>query len=272
MPGRTPNFIIVGVFIIILLVGIFYMSCSSRTTELQQALESFEERIRSLAMKNTEKEKEIGSISATISELESQKTNIQKQMDKKDSEINDLITKLNERKAQIESLMSDKQILDTQLKEFKTVDETLASKNSAIEKLQKELDEEKKSNDEKLNQLKQEIDSYKKQINQTQNSQENSLIIPNQRFQPLLSPNETIKTSSLEPQEFLAQLSRIKRESKENVSSSLGSGNNSLANQMILTNNKQLEQLQLSQKESISVLSKNGSAGSSFTYFRHGFT
>ncbi|CAF2409965.1 unnamed protein product [Rotaria sp. Silwood2] len=247
-----------------LLVGIFYTSCSSKTTELQEALASFEERIRTLATKNTEKDKEIESISATIRELENQKTNIRNQMDKKDSEINDLITKLNEKKVQIESLQSDKQSLDVQLTEFKTVNETLASKNAAIEKLQNELDEEKKSNDEQLNRLKQEINNYKNQLNQSQNNEENPLIIPSQRFQPLLSPNETIKTSLLGSQESLAQQDQIKIESKENISSVLGSGNNSLANQTIPTNEKQ--QLQLSQNESVSILPKSGSAGNTSTF------
>jgi hypothetical protein len=48
MPSRTPSFIVVGLVIIMFLLGFFYMSCSSTTTELRQALEEFEERVRSV--------------------------------------------------------------------------------------------------------------------------------------------------------------------------------------------------------------------------------
>ncbi|CAF1313704.1 unnamed protein product [Rotaria sordida] len=261
MAGRTPSFIFVGIVMIVCLVGIFYMSCSSQTNEFQETLASFERRIRTLAEKNLEKEKEIESISGTIRDLENEKTNIQQQIEQKDSEINNLNTKLNERKAQIQNLKYDKQFLDNQLIEFKTINETLASKNIAIEKLQEELDEEKKSHDEQLNRLKQEINNYEKQLSQSQNNQENSIILPNQRFQPLLLPNETIKTSLLVSQEPLAQFNQIKSESKEDIP-------NSLTNQTIPTNEKQQEQLELSRNESVSVLPKNGLVGNSFTIFR----
>jgi hypothetical protein len=48
MSGRTPSFIVVGLVIIMFLLGLFYMSCSSKNTELRLSLEQFEERIRSV--------------------------------------------------------------------------------------------------------------------------------------------------------------------------------------------------------------------------------
>ena len=48
MSGRTPSFIVVGLVIIMFLLGLFYMSCSSKNNELRLSLEQFEERIRSV--------------------------------------------------------------------------------------------------------------------------------------------------------------------------------------------------------------------------------
>ena len=48
MSGRTPSFIVVGLVIIMFLLGLFYMSCSSKNTELRVSLEQFEERYRSV--------------------------------------------------------------------------------------------------------------------------------------------------------------------------------------------------------------------------------
>ena len=50
MSGRTPSFIVVGLVIIMFLLGLFYMSCSSKNTELRLSLEQFEERIRSVTI------------------------------------------------------------------------------------------------------------------------------------------------------------------------------------------------------------------------------
>lgn len=48
MSGRTPSFIVVGLVIIMFLLGLFYMSCSSKNSELRLSLEQYEERIRSV--------------------------------------------------------------------------------------------------------------------------------------------------------------------------------------------------------------------------------
>ena len=48
MSGRTPSFIVVGLVIIMFLLGMFYMSCSSKNNELRVSLEQFEERYRSV--------------------------------------------------------------------------------------------------------------------------------------------------------------------------------------------------------------------------------
>jgi chromosome segregation ATPase len=136
MSGRTPSFIVVGLVIIMFLLGLFYMSCSSKNTELRLSVEQFEERIRSvciifleknkyiyiyihfpfkLTLKNSDSEKKIENINSRKHELEEDKLNIQKQMEKKDSEVNDLNTKLNEKTAELQSLKSDKNVLDEQL-------------------------------------------------------------------------------------------------------------------------------------------------------------
>ncbi|CAF1370355.1 unnamed protein product, partial [Adineta steineri] len=46
MAGRSPSFVVVGLLLIVFLVGFFYMSCSSKSTELRQTLDEFEQRIR----------------------------------------------------------------------------------------------------------------------------------------------------------------------------------------------------------------------------------
>jgi hypothetical protein len=48
MPHRTPSFVIVGLVIIVFLLASFYMSCSSKSTELRQILEDFEDRVRTV--------------------------------------------------------------------------------------------------------------------------------------------------------------------------------------------------------------------------------
>jgi len=154
MSGRTPSFIVVGLVIIMFLLGLFYMSCSSKNTELRLSLEQFEERIRSLTIKNSDSEKKYDNLNSRKRELEEEKLTIQRQMEKKDSEINDLNTKLNEKLAELQSLNSDKKVLDEQLKDYKSLQETLASKNTLIEKLQQQLNDQKQSNNEELNRLK----------------------------------------------------------------------------------------------------------------------
>ncbi len=52
MANRTPSFVLVGLVMITFLVAFFYMSCSSKTTELRQTLDKFEERIRSVKRNN----------------------------------------------------------------------------------------------------------------------------------------------------------------------------------------------------------------------------
>lgn len=49
MTNRTPNFIVIGLLIVIFLLGTYYMSCSSTTAELKRTLEDFEERIRTVS-------------------------------------------------------------------------------------------------------------------------------------------------------------------------------------------------------------------------------
>lgn len=94
-------------------------------------------------------------------ELDEEKLTIQRQMEKKDSEINDLNTKLNEKISELQSLKTDKKVLEEQLvkenekktfvtfrfifqKEMKTLSETIGNKNSLIEKLQQQINEEKR--------------------------------------------------------------------------------------------------------------------------------
>ncbi|CAF5156650.1 unnamed protein product, partial [Rotaria sp. Silwood1] len=93
MSGRTPSFIVVGLVIIMFLLGLFYMSCTSKNTELRMSLEQFEERIRSLTIKNSDSEKKLDNVILRKRELDEEKLTIQRQMEKKDSEINDLNTK-----------------------------------------------------------------------------------------------------------------------------------------------------------------------------------
>ena len=57
MSGRTPSFIVVGLVIIMFLLGLFYMSCSSKNNELRLSLEQFEERIRSVGCSRYHRER-----------------------------------------------------------------------------------------------------------------------------------------------------------------------------------------------------------------------
>ncbi|CAM4865600.1 unnamed protein product [Rotaria socialis] len=197
MSTRTPSFIVVGLVIIMLLLGLFYMSCSSKNNELRLSLEQYEERIRLLTIKNSDVDRKLENMISRKRELEEEKLTIQRQMEKKDSEVNDLNTKLNEKLAEIQSLKTDKNVLDEQLKDYKSVSESLASKNSLIEKLQQQLNDEKQSKSDDFNRLKQEYDSLKNsQSNQSasNNPSLNNFIIPQQRFRPFILNDTTTKS------------------------------------------------------------------------------
>ncbi|UJR20910.1 hypothetical protein I4U23_024019 [Adineta vaga] len=214
MANRTPSFVVVGLLLITLLLGFFYMSCSSKTTDLQRTVDNFESRIRTLMVKNSDKVRELDTIISQKNGIEAEKSNLQKQLDKKDSEINDLNSKLNERLIELRDLKADKQVLDQRLKEYQNASNTLASRNFDINRLKQELDERKKSNDVQLNQLKEEIDSYKNKFNHTK---ERPIEFANQRFRPLLSSNETIQNTSSIFQEPLAKLSNFTNEIKDKI-------------------------------------------------------
>ncbi|CAF1003674.1 unnamed protein product [Rotaria magnacalcarata] len=198
MSARTPSFIVVGLVIIMLLLGLFYMSCSSKNSTLRLSLEQYEERIRLLTIKNNDIDKKLENMISRKRELEEETLTIQRQMEKKDSEVNDLNTKLNEKLAEIQSLKTDKNVLDEQLKDYKSVGESLASKNSLIEKLQQQLSDEKQSKSDDFNRLKQEYDSLKNsQSNQSSsnNPSLNSIIIPQYRFRPFILNGTTTKST-----------------------------------------------------------------------------
>ncbi|CAF0968348.1 unnamed protein product, partial [Didymodactylos carnosus] len=164
MSGRTPSFILVGLIIILLLLGMYYMSCSSKNNELRISLEDFEERVRSLTMKNADYEHKIDTINTRKRDLEEEKVSIQRQTEKKDSEINELNIKLNEKLAELQSIKSDKQVLYNQLKEFKTLSESISSKDTLIEQMKQQLEEHKHTKDNldsELAKLRQEIEQYK---------------------------------------------------------------------------------------------------------------
>ncbi|CAF3516608.1 unnamed protein product [Rotaria socialis] len=193
MTGRTPNFIFAGLFIVTFLLGFFYMSCSSKSNELQRTLEDFEERVRTLTLKNEGKQQEVEANSALIRDLENKNADFRKDVEEKDSELNNLNVQLNEKLVEIQNLASLKNDLDNQLKEAKDAANSVASKESTIEKLQKELDEQKKSNEEQMNNLQETIKNYRNQVNQSQDNQGKSIVVSNRTAdQSLVSSNETI--------------------------------------------------------------------------------
>ncbi|CAF1067043.1 unnamed protein product [Adineta steineri] len=223
MSGRTPSFIVVGLVIIMFLLGIFYMSCSSKNSELRSSVEQFEDRIRSLTLKNSDLDKRIESINSRKHELEEEKLNIQKQMEKKDSEINDLNTKLNEKIADLQSLKTDKNILDEQLKEYKSMNKTLVSKDSLIQQLQQQLYDQKQTGNDAINRLKQEYETLKnsRQSRDTQvpanNEQQNNFANPPERFRPFISNNLTTKSTASLFDNSLNKLNNLTNEVKEKI-------------------------------------------------------
>ncbi|CAF4395942.1 unnamed protein product, partial [Rotaria sp. Silwood2] len=223
MSGRTPSFIVVGLVIIMFLLGLFYMSCSSKNTELRLSLEQFEERIRSLTIKNSDAEKKIENVISRKRELDEEILTIRRQMEKKDSEINDLNTKLNEKSAEIQSLKTDKNVLDEQLKDYRSMSETIVSKNSLIEKLQQQLNDEKQSHNDELNRLKQEQETLKNsqslRNNQlpAQNEQKNTFFIPQQRFRPFIPNNVTTRSILSLFQEPSNKLNNLTQEIKAQI-------------------------------------------------------
>ncbi|CAF1189271.1 unnamed protein product [Adineta steineri] len=223
MSGRTPSFIVVGLVIIMFLLGIFYMSCSSKNSELRSSVEQFEDRIRSLTLKNSDLDKKIESINSRKHELEEEKLNIQKQMEKKDSEINDLNTKLNEKIADLQSLKTDKNILDEQLKEYKSMNKTLVSKDSLIQQLQQQLYDQKQTGNDAINRLKQEYETLKnsRQSRDTQvpsnNEQQNNFANPPERFRPFISNNLTTKITASLFDNSLNKLNNLTNEVKEKI-------------------------------------------------------
>ncbi|CAF1410997.1 unnamed protein product [Adineta steineri] len=223
MSGRTPSFIVVGLVIIMFLLGIFYMSCSSKNSELRSSVEQFEDRIRSLTLKNSDLDKKIESINSRKHELEEEKLNIQKQMEKKDSEINDLNTKLNEKIADLQSLKTDRNVLDEQLKEYKSMNKTLVSKDSLIQQLQQQLYDQKQTGNDAINRLKQEYETLKnsRQSRDTQvpsnNEQQNNFANPPERFRPFISNNLTTKSTASLFDNSLNKLNNLTNEVKEKI-------------------------------------------------------
>ncbi|UJR28618.1 hypothetical protein I4U23_009851 [Adineta vaga] len=224
MSGRTPSFIVVGLVIIMFLLGLFYMSCSSKNTELRLSVEQFEDRIRSLTIKNSDVQKKVEDISSRKRELEEDKMNVQKQMEKKDSEINDLNTKLNEKTVELQSLKSDKNVVDEQLKEYKSIRDTLTEKNTLIEKLQLQLQDLKQSGNDELTRLKQEYDAFKSSrssqnnpILPSNNEQQSTFPIPPGRFPPLLSRNETTRSLSALFENSYNKLNNLTKEVKAEI-------------------------------------------------------
>ncbi|CAF1362161.1 unnamed protein product [Adineta ricciae] len=224
MSGRTPSFIVVGLVIIMFLLGLFYMSCSSKNTELRLSVEQFEDRIRSLTKKNSDADKKVDDMNSRKRELEEEKLNLQKQMEKKDSEINDLNTKLNEKNAEIESLKSDKTVADEQLKELKTVRDTLTEKSSLIEQLQQQLQNLKQSGNDELTRLKQEYETLKSnrpsqdnQVSANISEQSNAFPIPPKRYEPIVLNNQTTRSLSALFQDPLNKLNNLTKEVKADI-------------------------------------------------------
>ncbi|CAF1380700.1 unnamed protein product, partial [Adineta steineri] len=251
MAGRSPSFVVVGLLLIVFLVGFFYMSCSSKSTELRQTLDEFEQRIRMLTLKNSDIEREVQVIKTQKNEADRKMVDTESEMKKKDSKLNDLNTKLNEKLAELQSLKSDKQVVDEQLKELKNEAGPLSSKNLAMNKLQEEYDKQKKSDNELIVRLKQEVEDYRSQFNI---SKEKPIEIPSQRFQPLFQAKEIAKNTSAIFREPLAKLSNITNEIrdkfapvvsniKQKIANIYGNESNSVVNQNIpappLNNNKQ---------------------------------
>jgi hypothetical protein len=96
------------------------------------------------------------------------------------------------------------------------------------------------------------------------NNREGPLQIPNQRFQPLLAPNETAKNTSSLFQEPLAKLSNITNDIKDKVFNKLGIGNNSLFNRNVALQQEQ----QPDQGEHARVPPELGAAGDKESKFR----
>jgi DNA repair exonuclease SbcCD ATPase subunit len=196
MPNRIPSFIVAGLVLTMFLLGFFYMSCSSTTSELRQALGEFEDRVRSLTMKNSDYEKKFETLQTNKRELEEEKLNLQKQLEKKNSELNELSTKFNEKLTKLHNLTSERQILENRLNELKTINDSLTSKNSEIERIQEDFNQEKEYNEQQLNKLRRKVYQLKQRLYQAQNNEQNVPINSNQRFSPLLAANETIPSSS----------------------------------------------------------------------------
>ncbi|CAF1024415.1 unnamed protein product [Adineta ricciae] len=211
MASRAPSFVVVGLVLITFLVGFFYMSCSSRTTELQRTVDDFESRIRTLMLKNSDKDKQLDSLNNKKTALLEEKLSLKKQLEKKDTEISDLNTKLNERLMELRNLKTDKQLLDQRLKEFRNTSNMLAASNFDISRLKQELDEQKKSNKAQMARFEGANDSYK---NRSNPSGGQFLEFANQRFKPLLSANETVKNTSSILQEPLTKISNWTKEIK----------------------------------------------------------
>jgi len=191
MSQRTPNFIVVGLIIIMFVLGFFYMSCSSKTAELRQSLVDFEDRVRSLTLRSSHDEKQIDLLNTTKHELEERQTNLQKQLEQKDTEINELNIKLNEQNAELQSLKTDKHVLEQQIEDLKNASDTLHSKNFAMQKFQESFDEQKSLSEQQVNELKNQIKTYQEQIAQLQNILEKPLLNLVQKSKKLFLLNET---------------------------------------------------------------------------------
>lgn len=191
MPNRSPNFIVVGLVIIMFVLGFFYMSCSTTTSELRRTLVNFEDRVRSLTIKTSDYERQIDLLNTSRQELREQQASLLKQAERKDADINDLNVKINEQNAALQSIKTDKQVLEEQIKALRGASESLQSKNSEMEKSHQNFNEQKNQNEQRVNELKEEIEKYKQQIDQLQHILNKPSLKTDQNVSQLLPANET---------------------------------------------------------------------------------
>ncbi|XP_068229930.1 protein GOLM2-like isoform X8 [Palaemon carinicauda] len=170
--GRTPPYILVGLLLIIVILGFNYWTLSSQNADLSQELEKLQSEIKISAMKQEQSEKKNSALQETVHEMDGLSNRLKKEIqDDKDAlkasnievqklryEITTLKNKAAKMQEQISSLIQQAEDCEVDLSKAKETNghltqerddavEAIAEKDSMINSLKRQLEQEKARSD-----------------------------------------------------------------------------------------------------------------------------
>ncbi|XP_066976134.1 protein GOLM2-like isoform X14 [Macrobrachium rosenbergii] len=170
--GRTPPYILVGLVLVIVILGFNYWTLSSQNADLSQELEKLQSEIKISAMKQEQSEKKNSALQETVHEMDGLSNRLKKEIqDDKDAlkassievqklkyEITTLKNKVAKMQEQISSLNQQAEDCEVDLSKAKETNthltqerddavEAIAEKDSMINSLKRQLEQEKARSD-----------------------------------------------------------------------------------------------------------------------------